>query len=186
MEFISKQNIEFRKSNSRMSEKVIATLRSLKKPAHFSKVHDKFHSQFPDLHVSENSIHAILDRLTKKDEVVWIGIKGTYALREWGYTRPELGLYETVTEIVTKHYEEFGTPITQNKIQLEMSKYRRVINKSSLIMAISLNKDILCVSKNCYTPANSSNKSIREDTPQDESIHKGLESFQIILEKNKK
>jgi len=40
--------------------------------------------------------------LTSKsqDKWVWIGLRGVYALKEWGFKRPDKGLYQTVFEII--------------------------------------------------------------------------------------
>lgn len=109
--------------------------------------------------------------------VVWIGIKGTYALKEWGYERPSLGLFDSVTEIVRTHYKKTGNPISRNKIFIEISEYRKVINRNSLIMAITLNDQIACVSKNHYIPIYQSANTDEFSNPLDEEIHRGIKCF---------
>jgi len=115
------------------SQKVYLTLKSIGRPAHFTEIAERYHSLFPEDQDTEHNIHARL--IYNPYGVVWIGIKGTYALEEWGYERPSLTLFNTVIEIVEQKYAETGTPVPYSVILAELGKYRRVINPSSVVFA---------------------------------------------------
>ena len=66
--------------------------------------------------------------------MVWVGIRGTYALKEWGYERPPTKLFDAVADIVCTDYKKTGRPVSFEKICTEIGKYRQVINKESITL----------------------------------------------------
>ena len=73
-------------------KKVYLALKSIGKPAHFSEITETYNSLFYDDWISERNVYYILSRCAKPNReqygIVWIRIKGTYALKEHGYERP--------------------------------------------------------------------------------------------------
>ncbi len=131
-------------------QKVYLALRSIGRPAHFSEVTEVHNSLFPDRPASENSVHAAL--CLEELGIVWIGVRGTFALKEWGYRHPSKGLYESVAEIARRKFKETGKPVPFTVIVAEMGKYRRIVRQASLIFAVHLNPNLQQVSKNRFVP----------------------------------
>ena len=138
------------------SEKVYAVLQHLGQPAHFSEVAAVYNRLFPDDPTSEHNIHGILTNCGKPDSerygIVWIGSGGTYALKENGYARPKLGLFDAVTKIVTEQYAATGQPVSVSVIAAELGKQRPIINPASFAYATSLNPRLEKVAKDHYIP----------------------------------
>lgn len=68
------------------SQKVYASLRQTGKPEHYERIFKMYQTLFPADGMTAHDVHKVLGR--HKHGVVWIGRRGTYALREWGYERP--------------------------------------------------------------------------------------------------
>jgi hypothetical protein len=138
------------------AQKVYIALRHVGRPAHYSKITEVYNSMFPDDLSTQHSIHAILSRCASPEYeqygVVWTGIRGTYALKEWGYERPSKGLFEAVTEIVTKKYQETGRAVPFVVIAAEIGKYRQVVQPTSLFFATHFNPSLHCVSEDAFVP----------------------------------
>jgi hypothetical protein len=166
-----------RRKRIKKNECTLIALRTIGKPAHYSEVYQKLGSLFPELDFTEHAVHACLDRLADNDNVVWIGIKGTYALREWGYERPENSIFDTIAKIVCDDYKKTGQPVSLEKIYTEIGKYRRVINKVSLDIAITRNEHIKKVSRNYYIPFSQEPEKQSEWDDADEIIHERLSDF---------
>lgn len=132
------------------SQKVYLTLKSISRPAHFTEIAKSYHSLFPEDQDTEHNIHARL--IYNPYGVVWIGIKGTYALEEWGYERPSLTLFNTVIEIVEQKYAETGTPVPYSVILAELGKYRKVINPSSVVFATYRNPGLTQIEGDYFIP----------------------------------
>ena len=79
-------------------------------------------------------------------------MKGTYALKEWGFERPSKTLFEIVAKIVREEFEKTGVPVQKNVIISEIGKYRRIVHPSSMTIAIHYNPYIKCVSKDTFIP----------------------------------
>jgi hypothetical protein len=75
-----------------------------------------------------------------------------FAIKEWGYERPTKSLYDTVLEIVEKRYRITKKPVAFEVIVGELGKYRRFINPSSGLMAISLNPALKQISPGRFIP----------------------------------
>lgn len=177
IQLLAKCILAHQRVNIKKIDCVLFALKSIGKPAHFSDVFEEFFRLFPEISITENSVHAILDRLADSDSVVWIGIRGTYALREWGYERPLQSLFDSIAEIVRTQYEKTGKPVSVNKIYTEISKYRRVINRASVEIAITLNDRLKKVSKDLYIPIYETPQAQQSLQDMDTKIHEGILSF---------
>jgi len=132
------------------AQKVYLALKSIGRPAHFTEIAESYHSLFPEDQDTEHNIHAKL--IYNSYGVVWIGIKGTYALEEWGYERPSLTLFNTVIEIVERKYAETGTPVPYSVVLAELGKYRKVINPSSVVFATYRNPRLTQIEGDYFIP----------------------------------
>jgi len=150
---IAQRLVDFTWENLQRREKVVLALRSIGRPAHYSEVTEAYNSMFPDDPATEHNIHAMLGR--EKHGIVWIGVRGTYALIEWGYERPSTTLFQTVTEIVRKIYAETSQPVPFHVIVAEIGKYRKITRPASLTIAAHCNPDLHRVSKDSFVPASS-------------------------------
>ncbi|KUK99329.1 MAG: RNA polymerase sigma factor [Parcubacteria bacterium 32_520] len=148
---------EYCKTKLTKEQKVYLVLKEIGKPAHFSRIAEVYNSLFPHNPSIERNIHSVLSR--EKNGVVWIGIRGTYALKEWGYEHPSDTLFETVKEIVQNKYKEINKPVPFNVIVAEISKYRRIINKNSLVIASHCNSYLERIGRDSFIPKESKEKS---------------------------
>jgi Ca2+-binding EF-hand superfamily protein len=139
---------QFYRKRLDLGQRVYLALKSIGHPAHYSEITEIHNTLFPDRHTSERNIHAALNR--EQYGVVWIGIRGTFALKEWGYERPSQSLYEAVTEIVQRKFRETSQPVPFTVIVSEISKYRKVVKPSSLIFAIHCNPKLQRVSRDSF------------------------------------
>jgi hypothetical protein len=129
---------------------------------------------WPDHVASENAVHAVL--ASQKMGIVWIGLKGIYALKEWGYQRPSKSLFSTVAEIVRSKYQEIGKPISINLITAELGKHRKLVKPQSLAIAVGCNPLITRVGKDIYLPHDQGEEKSRELGL--DNLDKSLEEFQ--------
>jgi transcriptional regulator with XRE-family HTH domain len=157
-----------------ISRRVYETLRDIGKPAHYSTIAEHYNLLFPERLCTEQGIHSALMR--EEYGVVWIGAKGVYALKEWGYKRPTKGLYDTVEEIVEKKYKNTGRPVSFEVIVAELGKYRKFINPSSMLMSIHSNPVLRRVTQNSFIPARFSHKYEEQDSMNE--LDKILKEFQ--------
>ena len=104
IKLIAKKIADYRKQNLLKTQRAYLALSDIGRPAHFSEIAKKHNMAWPNFAMSEHNIHAALSH--QKHGIVWIGLKGIYALKEWGYDRPSLTLFETVTKIVQNKYKE--------------------------------------------------------------------------------
>ena len=109
VEALAKSMAQFRRKHLKGPQRMYLTLRAIGRPAHYSKITEIHNSLFPDHLATENNVHAILNRAGCS--VVWIGVRGTYALEEWGYQCPSKTLLETVAEIVVRMHKRTGKAI---------------------------------------------------------------------------
>ena len=155
------------------SRKVYLALKQIGRPAHFERISETYNSLFPMDCLSDHSVHAKLTR--EEHGVVWIGIKGTYALKEWGYERPSSTLFKTIAEIVEKKYAETSKPVSSLVIQAEVGKYRKVVNPNSIMFATYLNSNLLRVNENHFIPKPANESQV--ETPAEE-LDRILEEFE--------
>jgi len=158
------------------AQKIYLALKSIGRPAHFTEVAKIYHSLFPEDEDTEHNIHA---KLTYNSYgVVWIGIKGTYALEEWGYERPLLTLSNTVIEIVERKYVETGTPVPYSVVLAELGKYRKLVNPSSVSFVTYSNPRLIQTERDYFIP-----RPIEESEIEDsaEELDKILQEFERQL-----
>lgn len=141
-------------------QRTYLSLYKIGRPAHYSEVTEVHNSLWPNCSLNERSVHHALTK--KKLGIVWIGIKGTYALREWGYERPTMTLFESVSEIVKRKHEETRAPVSIPVIIAELGKYRRIVNPTSLTIVIFSNTNIRRVSKDSFIPREHDDKAQEE------------------------
>lgn len=165
--------IQFHRRHLELTQRVYIALRSIGRPAHYSGITEVHNSLFPDCPASERNIHAALSR--EQHGVVWIGVRGTFALKEWGYERPSKSLFEAVTEIVEKKFKETGKPVPFTVIAAEISKYRKIVKPSSLVFAAHCNANLRRVSKDFFIPKGSDDQT-QEEISLDE-LDKILQEF---------
>lgn len=145
---------------SRLSkqEKVYLALKYIGKPAHFSEVTKNYNSLFSDDLMPERNLHSILSRCAapgfEQYGIVWTGAKGTYALKECGYARPDMGIFEAVAKVVEERYAITRNPVHTTVIATELGKYRQLINPNSLVLATGANPRLEQVSKDFFVPKN--------------------------------
>ncbi len=149
-------------------------MRSIGRHAHYSKVAEVHNALFPNNQKSEHNIHAVLGR--KQGGIVWIGVKGTYALKEWGFERPPKPLFYSVAEIVKNIYRRTGKPVPYQVIVAEIGKQRKIVKPSSLIFATHLNPELALVSKDTFIPKEFDGR-IKDEIPADQ-LDNLLEKFQ--------
>ena len=137
-------------------EKVYLALRHIGKPAHYSEVTETFNALFPDDQMSERNVHAVLSRCAEPNVeqygIVWVRIKGTYALKEQGYERPSLGIFEAVAKIVEEKHAETGRPVHISVIGAELGRDRRLVDPASFAFATGANERLEQVSKGYFVP----------------------------------
>jgi len=156
---------EFRRKKLTRRQAVYLALRIIGRPAHYSKVTEVHNSLFPDQLSSERNIHAALS--DQKYGVVWIGIKGTFALKEWGYERPSTTLFDAVAEIVKQRHKVTAQPVHITVIAAELGKHRRLVNPNSLVLATQCNPKLRRIGKNSFVPKEPSEE-MREEISAEE------------------
>lgn len=129
-------------------DRVIISLYSLGKPSHYADITSKYNELFPESKTNFRNVHAVLS--DRAPEVVWVGVKGTYALSAWGYERPSQGLYDTVTMIVKQIFEVTNHPVSVKQILGEMPRHRKAFTHNGVLMAISLNPKLRQISSDTY------------------------------------
>ena len=171
---------ENRYSRLSKQEKVYLALRHIGQPAHFSAITETYASLFPDDSMSQRNVHAILSRCASPDfeqyGIVWIGVRGTYALREQGYKRPDMGIYDTVATIVEKKYRETQKPVHITLITAELGKYRHAVHPASLAFATGVNPRLEQVSKDFFIPKDPQREAQTEGSTSD--LDRILREFQ--------
>ncbi len=156
--------------------RIYIALKALDKPSHFSEIALKHNEVFPDYNNTEHNIHAAL--CMYPNHVVWTGVMGIYALPEWGYERPKIGLLETCYEIVRKRYNETGRPVEYSFVQSQIHKYRRLVNPNSVSFSCYFNDAIDITHDKKLLPAERE-KAVFIDTEEDyEKIEEKLKEFE--------
>jgi len=150
LQLLAESIIGFRLKRLNKRQKVYLVLRTIGKPAHSSKITEVYNSLFPDHPSTEHNVHAVL--CYEKYGVVWIGIRSTFALKEWGYKRPSEPLFDAITKIVEEKYKETTRPVPFTVIVEEMAKYRQVVKNSILTIASHRNPNLRRRGKNSFIP----------------------------------
>ena len=132
---------------------------------------------FPDEPTSESYVHNVL--VDEKYGVVWIGVRGTYALQEWGYEHPSMGFFGAVAKIVRDKYVVTCRPVTLSQIAAEMGNYRTFASPNSIKMAAFLNKALKQVSREAFVPRGPDEDS--DEEPGSEDLDRVLREFEDSL-----
>jgi hypothetical protein len=170
---IAKNMIDFQHKHLTVAERLYLTLKALGRPAHSSIISEFHDKNFPDMPCNENHVHSALCR--EEMGIVWIGMKGIFALREWGYEHPPKNLTEVIAEIVIKKYKDTSLPVSLEVIRAEIGKYRKTVNQNSLVLAAYYNPLIKHVKRNLFVPTDSSSQ-ISSEMDEDE-LDKILNQF---------
>ncbi len=135
---------------------ILEALRKLGRAAHYQEIAELCNQLFPENQTSTHSWHSALN-LPSCDAlgIVWIGRKGMYGLKEHGYSRPEMDLFNTVAQIVEEMFEKTQQPVAEEVVISEIGKYRREAKIGSIKMALSFNNKIENVSPTLYVPKGS-------------------------------
>lgn len=153
---LSKLILNSRKKAFTSLDAVYIALKKIGRPSHYTEIAKECNKLFKEKGYTPRNVMGYLAREPQfsddKLPWVWTGSRGIYALKEWGYERPELGIYEVVTEIVQKTYHKTKKPVSFHRILSEIGKYRKIVKKSSLIIACGCNPKLKTVSKDSYIP----------------------------------
>lgn len=147
------------------AQRVCLALREIGRPSHYSRITEVYNSMFPEDWSTEHNVHAVLGR--EQHGVVWIGVRGTYALKEWGYEHPPVSLFDAATEIVERRFKETGKPVPFTVVMGEIGKYRKVVNPHSMVFATHCNPKLRRVSKDSFVPRQPGDRML-EEVAQDE------------------
>lgn len=132
-------------------QKVYITLCNIGRPAHYSEITELYNAMFPGDMSSQRNIHAVLNR--NDLGIVWVGRRGTFALSQWGNTRPQKSLHDTVTEIVITEYWKTRSPVPVSMIQKKLEDVRGPINPNSLVFATEANETLRYVLGDAFVPS---------------------------------
>ena len=123
-------------------------LRSLGRAAHYQEIAEECNRLFPQREATVHSWHAALS-LSGSEAlgIVWIGRKGMYGLREHGYSRPETDLFDAVARIVEAIFARTRRPVSSDSVMAELSKQRRELKLSSVVMALGINDRLETVNR---------------------------------------
>ena len=133
---------------------------------------------FPNDESSERSIHAALCRY--EHGVVWVGRKGTFALSEWGFSQPQKGLYETVTDIVINEYTKDKKPVPLSAIADRLGHSRYSIHPTSLVFITEANADLRYVLGDAFVPRLLVDDEQRAEYSEPSGILAGVQSIQTV------
>lgn len=147
---VASRIVERRRRHLRKSHKVYLALRSMGRPAHYSEVAREYARLWGEPGATDDSVHAVLGR--EEHGVVWVGVRGTFALKEWGYEHPAEGIFEAVTGIVRRKFEETGNPVSFPVITAEIGRYRKLVNQKSLQIAASCNAAVRRLPGDIFVP----------------------------------
>ena len=149
-------------------QRVYLTLQEMGRPTHFSEIAEHYNASYPEDQSSERSIHAILGR--EQYGIVWVGIRGTFALQEWGFSRPTNTLFDTTTTIVTEEYKRTGKPVSTDVISAELHKHRQLVDPTSFIFVTHMNKELRYVLSEAFVPTALVRTAARKHTPDDPTL----------------
>ncbi|MEI8131490.1 MAG: sigma factor-like helix-turn-helix DNA-binding protein [Leptolinea sp.] len=110
-----------------VSRRVLATLRKIGSPAHFSEIAALYNELYPDRPLSEHNVHAKLGR----NEFVRVG-RGTYGLAEWGLHN-DGNIPNAIRRILITH----NRPMSVAEISEEVLRTWRVSYASIVVAANS-------------------------------------------------
>ncbi len=146
-------------------QRIYLALRHIGRPAHYSEVAETHNFLFPERASSEHSIHAALNQ--QRCGIVWAGTRGTFALREWGFERPQRSLFDAVSTIVERAYQQTGNPVPFSFIVAEIGKHRQLVKQSSLMIAAHCNPSLRRVGRDSFVPRRSEDESLEDASAEE-------------------
>ena len=157
---------------SQIREIVYAALKKIDRPAHYSEITKVCSAMFKERVFSSEQIHA---SLTSKNQQqwTWIGLRGVYALKEWGFIKPDRGLCQTVFEIVNSRFSQTAKPVSINHIYREIGNYRKIVNENSLYFACNFNPRVRVIKKDLFIPVLKNQDTMIKDSNFTEDISYG-------------
>ena len=145
-------------------QRIYLALCHLGRPSHYSEITEIYNIKFPGDISSTRNIHAVLSRYELG--IVWVGKRGTFALSQWGYSRPEKSLHDSVTEIVSTEYGKTRQPVPTSVIHEKLQLVRGPINLNSLIFATEVNEKLRYVFGDAFVPSELPNVEYSNEYPQ--------------------
>lgn len=134
-------------------------LRFLGRAAHFEEIANVCNRMFPENRAITHNWHAALGLASAEAlGIVWIGRKGMYGLKEYGYSRPPSDLFEAVAQIVETRFTETQRPVSLDFVMAELSKQRRELKRNSVMMALGFNDRLEYLGQDEYVPAKHPNR----------------------------
>lgn len=156
------------------------TLKDLGRPSHYSEIALRHNEIFPEHCTTEHNIHAALT--IYPDHFIWTGKHGYYALPEWGYERPKMGLKETCYKIVYERYKKTGKAVDFSYVLSQVSKYRKLVNPNSVRFSCYFNEFINVTEDDKLIPIEDLKGMKYIDTGEDyEKIEMKLREFEKSL-----
>jgi len=117
----------------RYQDDIIAALRRLGRPAHYSEIAEAINAALPkEQHITPRAVHIRL--MQNPDLFVWVGRRGTYGLREWGLDKA-LSYEEALAQLL----EQAGYPLTFQEILARLPALRPYYDESSVAIVLGTN-----------------------------------------------
>ena len=169
---------EYRKGKLTRPQMLREALRSLGRAAHYHEIAEECNRLFPDAKATARNWHAALSWPASEDlDIVWVGRKGMYGLKEHGYSRPDTDLFVAVAQIVEEQFAERQRPVSAEVVFGEISKRRREAIRSSVMMALSFNDRLEPVGRNGYVPKEHARGESAETSGSSLDIDAAFEAF---------
>ena len=164
IQYLASEIVKYNRKHMIRAERLYLTFISIGKPMHFTELLRAHNALFPERTCTERSIRSALNapRYVSEFGFVWIGTRGTYGLREWGYDKPAENLMDMVTRIVTEKWNETGAPVPLSHIREVVIGVRRVVKPSSIIIAASCNAKLTRLSNRMFVPGTLSKKELAD------------------------
>ncbi len=156
------------RSRATLGDVVQVALAKIGRPAHYTEISRVCQEICPEMRLGPRRVGSVLGR--KPEDIaagkpwVWTGLRGVYALKDWGYERPAVGLYKAVAEIVTNIYAKTGKPVAMSVVQAEAAKYRRLINPNSLAIACRFNPALRAAGEDRFVPRDGTEAPVAPDS----------------------
>lgn len=112
---------------------IVSALRTVGQPMHYAAIADVINaSQQNDRHITPRAVHI---RLMQHPEIfVWIGLKGTYGLREWGLERA-VSYVDALTQVL----QAVAHPLTLTEVLAALVKLRPYYDDASVQLTLGTN-----------------------------------------------
>jgi hypothetical protein len=157
--------VQFRRKRLTKGQMAYLALRAIGRPARCSEITEVYNSLFPGRPSTEHNLHAVLSH--ERYGVVWVGIRSTFALKEWGYEHPSMRLFDIATEVVKERYKKTTQPVPFAVIVAEIGKRRRLVNSASLVIVTQCNPNLRRIGRDSFVPEEPSGK-IQEEISAEE------------------